>query len=1392
MAIGKEIKVVLSLDKDGFSVGLRDANGQLKTIAKQMEQTSGSVKRMEDHMHSFGQKMHRTVMTLGMARFALMDVHDIFLAFPKAVLKTGGEVERLTKLMEGLSSETDKVKKKAEALANTKFLFNMAQNAPFEVKAIGDAFVKLKTGGLDPTNGSLQALIDGVSRFGGTSDHLHRASIAIQQMGGKGKISMEELRQQIGEAVPNAMEAMAQGFDMTVAELDKAVSKGTVSAAQGLKKMLTVMGIQNAGAAAEMMGTWTGMLEQLKTKWELFKLDIGGSGMFDTSKAALQELLDAFNGEQSGDFARSIGRTMNDIALSIINATKTVVEFREEIGSAAKMFVIYWGAAKAAGALAAIKGQFDSLRATQAMSAAWTQAYAENQARSKAAWAAANAAGVNKVIVENQREIAAEKAKTAALHTEQLRQLRNQIATNEAILAANRKRILEAQLLEQEVARSAAVRAVAAGTANAAQDLEAQVLMRKAEQARNAADQAGEYSKRLAEQTVALQNQRAALENSKRAISDKARALMGLNGHLRMAVEAHKEQAAAITKANTAMGLMGSAAQTVIGGIRNMLSGMNGLIIAIMAVAYAWDFFSSKAKKAAEDAQYALNIKDMAERQQTNKESIEGTERQIAKDRSKVDANNVEIALEKSNPLYHHKKEGAAMRARVEALEADNKKLLKAISDAEQGLAAGKKDFEERTVQSRAYELQTAADTKALKAIDKLQGDRSKIVEEFKKKTAPSTAETEAYKKSLRAKDVEILEAQRTSLLASAEEYRKLAQDAEKTEIQKQSYLAAAAGLDKRRADLAENIKSRTEDFNPMAGKDDKDKGKGLTPTDDLLSAIARDKRKLTDATQEMDKLNGEIVDVAALRKQANEQVAQIVELDRHRKIVHKPEDVALAEKLRFENLMIEDALKLQSAIVPKVEEQRERLRQLQERIASGDYRERPVSEDEKMLAMLERRKASLADAAAAMDPVIAKQRELLEVGRSVDVAVGIIGNERNLQDLRIATIRNARERIGAEHQREIADVQAKYSFLISKAKENSAERVRLEQQMAEEIRLTNERLVIALESPLDRMSRDWEDTYEAISQAQANWGEGFVDMLTANLGKGRMEVGAFVRGVLQDIVNAKLKEQLALPLNNILSSAGGALMGGLFAPPVKAATDETVAESARLLAMNAAAEKATEGLADVASKGAAEAVKGAVMSGMSDAKAAGTAEVLSMSFMKTTSAAEMLALALQQAASAAGGNAGGSLVSGLLGGMGAADYVSGGTAGASWTSGFDLTGFANGGIMTGLGPVQLRKYANGGIANSPQLALYGEGSMHEAYVPLPDGRSIPVTMRGGQQAPEAPSVTVNVINQSGQQVNAQQGNLRFDGKGYILDVVMTAANAPGPFRDNLKNAVKG
>lgn len=67
-------------------------------------------------------------------------------------------------------------------------------------------------------------------------------------------------------------------------------------------------------------------------------------------------------------------------------------------------------------------------------------------------------------------------------------------------------------------------------------------------------------------------------------------------------------------------------------------------------------------------------------------------------------------------------------------------------------------------------------------------------------------------------------------------------------------------------------------------------------------------------------------------------------------------------------------------------------------------------------------------------------------------------------------------------------------------------------------------------------------------------------------------------------------------------------------------------------------------------------------------------------------------------------------------------------------------------------GVLPFRRFARGGIARSPTLALFGEGSnvaRGEAFVPLPDGRRIPVDMHGGG----GQNVVINIKAMDGEDV---------------------------------------
>lgn len=120
----------------------------------------------------------------------------------------------------------------------------------------------------------------------------------------------------------------------------------------------------------------------------------------------------------------------------------------------------------------------------------------------------------------------------------------------------------------------------------------------------------------------------------------------------------------------------------------------------------------------------------------------------------------------------------------------------------------------------------------------------------------------------------------------------------------------------------------------------------------------------------------------------------------------------------------------------------------------------------------------------------------------------------------------------------------------------------------------------------------------------------------------------------------------------------------------------------------------------------------------------------------------ELIRISIRQAVLAPIAGALSSALSGAASSGASSGSVQSGYNSAASSSSFK---FADGGVMTAKGSIPLKKYSMGGVATSPQLALFGEGRQPEAYVPLPDGRSIPVSMKGGSGDVNV-SVNVNVM----------------------------------------------
>jgi tape measure domain-containing protein len=91
------------------------------------------------------------------------------------------------------------------------------------------ASVKGAGGNVRDAEKAFVGIASGIRGTGGSLEQLDSALTATSQVFSKGKVSAEELRQQIGERLPGAFSLFAKSIGMTPQELDKALEKGQVS-----------------------------------------------------------------------------------------------------------------------------------------------------------------------------------------------------------------------------------------------------------------------------------------------------------------------------------------------------------------------------------------------------------------------------------------------------------------------------------------------------------------------------------------------------------------------------------------------------------------------------------------------------------------------------------------------------------------------------------------------------------------------------------------------------------------------------------------------------------------------------------------------------------------------------------------------------------------------------------------------------------------------------------------------------------------------------------------------------------------------------------------------------------------------------------------------------------
>ncbi|MUE69892.1 tape measure protein [Klebsiella pneumoniae] len=1216
------------------------------------------------------------IFLLGEIGDAARTVTDILFGWQKPIVEAAAEMQRMRVMLRGLNK--DKVNPGEAAAQDMQYIVNMAKNAPFAMQALTDSFVKFRSAGLDPTDGSLKALVDSVARFGGDSELLKRAAVAVQQMSGKGVVSMEELRQQLGEAVPNAMKAMADAAGITMGELTKAVSSGTVEAKQALSLMFVGLRAENENAAKDMMQTYTGALAQLQTSFTLFADRVGQAGYLDSLTKGMKELAAVMNSAEGISFANSLGEGLTTaidglrelaqwlaknqelvitlgkivagmVAFKMLNAgilgvvgaggqmlstfmkMSTVIQTPFTLGAtavtrfnrAARM-----GLAPIPSLIFAIRGAITGLKGAFAGLTAFIAANPIGAAFTVAAVAVAG-------LISYMAMLRSETSKVV----DEIRKIPEAMTAAKRAQMADYKERLDRQIAQKEQELNSGEKMVyGPGMAGTTIKIDRKKVESELSDLRKQRDRVSgtielgdtAVSKRLAKEAAESQIEKIRDEN--KDFSAKF-------------VKARQEALEKIQKINDDKSLSDDEKNKLLGPLRETVN-KSYLVPAQKLVE------SLSSRKTATEKQIA-HFSDLLE-----KAKKEGNTEQVQK-------------LQGSIRGYQEHLETVAQELTQAEFERDNAaktgKGVKTNQGTVLGLGTSDKGADKALAQYMRNQMDSAVYQRTLPDGTPMMDFEGKPI------IGPKQLKTQ----------LNLQKASTASSLEKMSEKERAAAIAALTKAREQD-AAAAERAGKRTANASERAAKREESAQQKLAAGYQ---KALDKADQLMGQMGESSKATVSFDQSLRDVTKSLTDLA--NATPNEFISQEM-----------------------------------------VDQAKKRLADL--RNATPEYRE-----------MFNRRNVEQMISAWAPE------------SDSIISAGLMQSHEEKAAEFSDTYNRNLKALIELRDKATDPKIISLYN-----------------KQLNQLVAAGNNALIKQTGTATQQLALEYENLAEQIEGTWTDLFSGLTDTLTDFVVNGKMSFSSLATSILKDITNMVVKTQITLPLMNMLgmgtTNAGNAQSGNLMNGVASAIAnqgvqlgnsggavangDKSVGEATKETAsgvnsMGQASQNAASGLSQ-AVNGVWDWTK-SLFTGTDatkDQTKAVNSSILSMGNLSTAAGALAATFAMVGASSSSSSSRW------LNFGLSLASTAVSAWAGSSTPSDSkpNVKKHANGGIFGREGVVPLRAYQKGGIATSPQLAMFGEGSMNEAYVPLPDGRTIPVTL----SAESAGKSTGNAVSPVSIQIN--------------------------------------
>lgn len=215
-----------------------------------------------------------------------------------------GDTEKVAQEIDWLRRNADRLKTSFQTLSDEYSKFVVAtKNTVLEGKEARRVFLSLAEAGR-------------VNKL--TTDQMGRTYKAITQMVSKGKIQAEELRQQLGDALPGAMQILAAGMGKTTAELDKMMEAGAVGI-DNLSSFATELEKRFGKQLAKSLDSVTSSIADFGNASEQAKLKFAQGGFIDALQNALDRLTEYLRSAEAATLINNLSKATGGLITVLSN-----------------------------------------------------------------------------------------------------------------------------------------------------------------------------------------------------------------------------------------------------------------------------------------------------------------------------------------------------------------------------------------------------------------------------------------------------------------------------------------------------------------------------------------------------------------------------------------------------------------------------------------------------------------------------------------------------------------------------------------------------------------------------------------------------------------------------------------------------------------------------------------------------------------------------------------------------------------------------------------------------------------------------------------------------------------------------------------------------------------